>query len=172
MMIRRLCPDDAATYQPLRLEGLQESPTAFGSSYTAEAGRTLAEVAARLQTAADATVSVFGAYSDERLVGIGALARTTTEKAAHNATVCGMYVSPSFRRRRVGQALLDAIITHAQTFTHLRNLKLGVNASNVAAIRLYQSRGFTSYGLEPEALCVGGVFYDEGFYVLPLNRNA
>ena len=160
-MIRRLCPDDAAAYQALRLEGLLESPTAFGASYAVEAGRTLSEIEARLQTAADATVSVFGAFADGRLAGIGALARTTTEKVAHNATVGGMYVSPAFRGRRIGPALLDAVITHARTFAHLRNLRLCVNATNAAAIRLYQSRGFTRYGLEPEALCVDGIFYDD-----------
>ena len=170
-MIRQLCPDDAATYQPLRLEGLQDSPTAFGSSYAAEAGRTLSAVAARLQTTADATVSVFGAFTGKQLVGIGALARSPTEKAAHNATVCGMYVSPKFRRQRIGQALLDAIIAHARTFSHLRQLKLDVTANNAAAIQLYESRGFTRYGLEPEALFVDGVFYDAVLYALPLNRN-
>lgn len=168
MIIRRLGPDDAATYQSLRLEGLQQSPTAFGSSYTAEVGRTLAEVAARLQITADAPVSVFGAFSDERLVGIAALARTATEKAAHNATVCAMYVSPPFRGRRISRALLDAVIVHARTFPHLRNLKLSVNATNTTAVHLYRSHGFTPYGLDPEALCVDGVFYDEALYVLPL----
>ena len=172
MMIRRLCPDDAAAYQALRLEGLLESPTAFGASYAGEAGRTLAEIEARLQTTAEVTVGVFGAFADERLVGIGALARTTTEKVAHNATVGGMYVSAPFRGRRIGQALLDAVIAHARTFAHLRNLRLSVNATNATAIRLYQSRGFTRYGLEPETLCVDGVFYDDELYALPLHGTA
>ncbi len=172
MKIRQLNPDDAAAYQPLRLEGLRESPTAFSSSYAAESARTPADIAARLQTTADATVSVFGMFADERLVGIAALVRTTSEKLAHNADVCGMYVTPAFRRRGVGRALLDTLIAHARTFAHLRNLKLSVNASNTAAIALYQSRGFILYGLEREAICVDGVFYHEEFYALPLNRNA
>jgi GNAT superfamily N-acetyltransferase len=172
MKIRQLNPGDAAAYQPLRLEGLQESPTAFGSSYAIESARTLTEIAARLQITADATVSVFGMFADERLVGIAALVRTISEKLVHNAEVCGMYVTPAFRSCGVGRALLDAIIAHARTFDHLRKLKLGVNASNVTTIALYQSRGFTPYGLEHEAMCVDGVFYDEEFYALPLKRDA
>jgi RimJ/RimL family protein N-acetyltransferase len=168
--IRQLDADDAATYQRLRLEGLQEIPTAFGSSYQAEAGRTLSDIAARL--GAEATTSVFGAFADGQLVGIAALSRTNAEKRAHNATVCGMYVTPAFRRRGVGQALLDAIIIHARTFPHLRNLKLSVNASNTAAIALYQSRGFIHFGREREALSVDGTYYDEEFYALPLYHNA
>lgn len=172
MKIRRLSPDDAADYQPLRLEGLQDSPTAFSSSYAAESGRTMQEVAARLQTTADAPTSVFGAFAGDRLVGIAGLARSMAEKLAHNATVCGMYVTPAFRRRGIGQALLDSIILHARTFPNLRNLNLGVNSSNGAAITLYQSRGFIRFGVEREAICVDGVFYDEEYYALPLNRNA
>jgi ribosomal protein S18 acetylase RimI-like enzyme len=83
-----------------------------------------------------------------------------------------MSVTPTFRGCGVGRALLDAIIAHARTLTHLRKLKLGVNASNAAAIALYQSRGFIPYGLEHEAMCVDGVFYDEEFYALPLKREA
>lgn len=172
MKIRQLNSEDAAIYRPLRLEGLLESPTAFSSSHAAEVSRTPAEIVARLRTTADATVSVFGAFADERLVGIAALARTTSEKLAHNAEVCGMYVTPVFRGRGVGRALLDAVIAHARTFAHLRNFKLGVTASNAAAIALYRSRGFVLYGVEREAMCVDGFFYDEEFYALPLSRNA
>ena len=172
MVIRQLCPGDAAAYQALRLEGLRESPTAFGASYAAEAGRTLAEVAARLQTGADAPVIMFGAFAEEQLVGVAGLARTAADKLAHNATVVGMYVALSFRRRRVGEALLDAVIAHARAFPHLRNLKLSANATNAAAVRLYQSRGFAKYGLEREALCVDGIFYDEELYALRLTRTA
>jgi ribosomal protein S18 acetylase RimI-like enzyme len=171
MKIRQLNPEDAAIYQPLRLEGLQESPTAFSSSYAAEAARTHADIVARLQMTTESTVSVYGAFSNERLVGITALVRTTSEKLAHNAHVVGMYISPAFRRLGYARALLDTVIAHARTFPHLRNLKLSVTASNTGAIALYQSLGFISYGLEREALCVDGIFYDEEFYALHLNNN-
>lgn len=83
-----------------------------------------------------------------------------------------MYVTPVFRGRGVGRALLDAVIAHARAFAHLRNLKLSVTAPNTAAIALYRSRGFIPYDAEREAICVDGVFYDEEFYALPLSRNA
>jgi ribosomal protein S18 acetylase RimI-like enzyme len=114
---------------------------------------------------------VFGAFADERLVGLAVLVRTSNEKLAHNAEVCGMYVTPTFRGRGVGRALLDTVIAHARTFGHLRKLTLSVTASNAAAIALYQSRGFVSYGLERDALCVDGVFHHTELYALPLNRN-
>ncbi len=171
MTIRPLTPEDAAVYQALRLEGLLESPAAFGSSHRAEVGRTLAEVEARLQSGPDAMVTVLGAFCDGKLGGMVALIRTAAEKLAHNAMVGGMYVTPPQRRRGIGEALLDAVIVHARTFPHLRNLKLSVNATNVPAIALYRSRGFVPFGLEPEALCVGGAFYDEEHQSLSLRRD-
>lgn len=171
MTIRPLTPADAAVYQALRLEGLLESPAAFGSSHRAEVGRTLAEVEARLQSGPDAMVTVLGAFCEGKLVGMVALIRTATEKLAHNAMVGGMYVTPAHRRRGIGEALLDGVIAQARTFPQLRNLKLSVNATNCAAIALYRSRGFVPFGLEREALCVNGVYYDEEHYALPMERD-
>jgi len=170
IIIRRLEAADAAAYQRLRLEGLQESPTAFGSSYSDEARRTLSEVADIFKTSANAPSAILGAMADGQLVAAVGLACTSAEKRAHNATIWGMYVTPSFRRRGAGQVLLDAVIAYARTIPHLRNLKLGVNAANTAAIALYQSKGFTRYGLERESNLVGGIYHDEELYVLSINR--
>lgn len=140
----------------------------FGPSYEDEAGRTLAEVAGRLRTTPEIERGMFGMFAGDRLVGTVALERNFVAKAAHNAYVCGMYVVPDARRQGIGGALLDAVIGYGRSFGHLRNLRLGVNAGNVAAITLYQSRGFVRYGLEPECLCVHGVYHDEALYTLAL----
>lgn len=168
MKIRHLGPEDAAIYQALRLEGLQNSPAAFGASYEAEAGRSLAEVAARLQ--AGSAAKVFGAFSEDKLVGIAALVHTDLEKLAHNATIGGMYVTPAHRGHGVGGTLLDTIISYAQVLPRLRNLKLTVNASNTAAITLYRSRGFIPFGLEREAIYANDTYWDEAYYALPLSQ--
>ena len=137
----------------------------FSASCEEETGRTLEEVAARLVAPES---SAYGAFIDDRLAGIVVLERPLAAKFSHNAFVCGLYVTPAARRRGLGGALLDAIIDHGRSFAGLRNLRLGVNATNAAAIALYRSRGFAPYGLEPEYLCVEGVYCDEAFYSLPL----
>src|SRR5262249_1836695 len=50
MDIRRLLPADAAAFQSLRLQGLREAPTAFGSSHEEEQGTPVASVAERIAT--------------------------------------------------------------------------------------------------------------------------
>ena len=171
MHIRLLGPEDAAAYQALRLEGLQAHPAAFSASYEGESKRSPEQVAARLSASPEALVSVFGAFIDGGLYGVTVLERTAAEKLAHNAWVCGVYVTASARQRGVGGALLDAVIAYARGLPHLRHLKLSVNAANMAAIALYRSRGFTAYGLEREFLCVEGVYHDEEFYGLRIGHE-
>lgn len=168
VIIRPLTPDDALAYQRLRVSSLRECPSAFSASPCEEDARPAAEVAARLTPAADGTSCVFGAFAGEQLVGLLAFVRPSREKLRHGAELCGMYVAPEVRRSGYGKALLDAALAHARALPGLRQLKLSVNATNTAARSLYESRGFVLAGVEPEALCVDGRFYDDALYVLRL----
>jgi ribosomal protein S18 acetylase RimI-like enzyme len=170
MIVRQLGSEDAAVYQRLRLRALQESPTAFSASYDEEAARSPAEIEARVAPAADGSRCVLGVFADEQLGGFLAFIRPQRAKVLHWAELAGMYVAPEFRRRGFGRALLDGAIGHARSLGGIRHLKLGVNAANNAARLLYQSAGFTRFGVEPDALCVDGCYYDEESYVLRLNE--
>lgn len=169
MIVRQLTSQDAAAYQSLRLLALQETPTAFSSSSEQEAGRTLAEIAARVTPAANGSHCVFGVFADEELAGFLDFVRLQREKLRHCAELSGMYVAPAFRRSGFGRALVNAVIAHARALGGVRQLKLGVNAANRAAVLLYRSVGFTRFGVEPDALCVDGTYYDVELYVLRFN---
>lgn len=166
MEIRQLSPADAQAYQSLRLLALQESPTAFSASYDDEAGRSVEEVSARLVPAKDGSICMLGVFDRVELAGFVAVLHPQREKLRHCIELAGMYVAPEFRRRRFGSALLKAAITHSQSVDRVRQIKLGVNATNLAAKALYQSVGFESYGVEPDAMNVDGIFYGEEHYVL------
>lgn len=49
----------------------------------------------------------------------------------------------------------------AQSMAERQQIKLAVTAGNDAAVAAYESFGFKAYGAAPEALQVGGNFYDE-----------
>ncbi len=78
-----------------------------------------------------------------------------------------MYVAPEHRRGGVGRALLGFVVAHARA-CGVRQLKLGVNRSNLAARELYLSAGFVAFGIEPDALFVDGAYYDEERSILRL----
>ena len=171
MDVRQLCAQDAPDYQALRLRALEDCPTAFSASYSEESARSPSEVEARITPAADGSHCVFGAFIDDRLAGFVAFVHPERAKLRHWAELAGMYAAPEFRRQGLGGALLDTALAHARGLPGLRQLKLGVNATNLAARLLYQSRGFRCVGVEPQAIFVEGRYYDVEHYVLRLNQD-
>lgn len=161
METRLLDRHDAAAYQTLRLQALRDSPHAFSASHDDEAGRSLDEVAARIVPAADGSVRTFGVFEHGELAGFVALIHPQRAKLRHGVELAGMYVAPSRRRHGLGRALLQAVIAHARTIDGACQIGLGVNATNAAAKALYQSMGFTSWGVQPRALHIDGTFHDE-----------
>ncbi|WP_353645825.1 GNAT family N-acetyltransferase [Mesorhizobium sp. WSM2239] len=96
--------------------------------------------------------------------------QNTREKTRHKGTMVAVYVAPDWRAARLGRKLVERIITHAQALGVM--LQCTVTAENTAARRLYRSLGFQSYGLERDALCVDGRFFDEELLALDLRRPA
>ena len=171
MTLRFLDSSDLTAYRDLRLAALQESPTAFGSSYAEEAKLPLTELADRLNPPNKPDNGVLGAFVDDgQLVGTLGFAREYRVKRAHNALIWGMYVSPEFRRQGFGAALVDEAIAHARRLGSLRQIILSVTANNMAAGALYRSRGFERIGLERDALCIDGQYFDEEQLTLSLKR--
>jgi ribosomal protein S18 acetylase RimI-like enzyme len=160
--IRLLNVDDVAAYERLRLEALQDSPAAFGSSYEEEVKRPTSQIISRLR---DSTI--FGAHPEEGpLIGLLGFRREVRTKRAHNGELFGMHVSRPFRRQGVGGALLDHVIQYARDLGGIRTIKLSVTANNGAAVQLYRSRGFKSFGLEPDALAIDGAYLAEEYMIL------
>jgi hypothetical protein len=62
--LRLLNAADAPAYQALRLRGLRESPSAFGSAYEEEADRPMDEIAAPLALGAEGNDVVTGVQPD------------------------------------------------------------------------------------------------------------
>jgi ribosomal protein S18 acetylase RimI-like enzyme len=159
MVVRRLRPKNALDYRRVRLLGFKESPTAFGSSYGKEIKRPLSDFRKRLEISSSSWV--FGAFEGHRLVGIVRLVRNDGSKERHKASITGMYVERSSRRRGIAQRLLESAINRAKKMKGLRMVRLSAVTSNVAAKTLYEKAGFVEYGREEEALLVADRFYSE-----------
>ena len=159
MQIRPLRPQDATAFAALRLRGLQECPEAFASSYEEEVDTPIHELEGRLKPKTDAVI--FGAFNEAGLCALVGLQRESMVKLAHKAFIWGMYVAPEVRGRGVGTLLLEHALTYAARTLGTRQVNLGVNSRNAAAIALYKKLGFVEYGLERGFLRVGGEFHDE-----------
>ena len=159
MRMRDLAAEDAAEFQSLRLSALRECPSAFASSYQEECDTPLAVVAERL--VANARRCVVGAWLESDLVGVVGLQREEMRKLAHKAFIWGMYVAPRVRRRGVGRTLIDHALLRAGSTKGVVQVNLGVNASNVDAIRLYEAAGFNAFGIERGFMLLDGQLHDE-----------
>jgi ribosomal protein S18 acetylase RimI-like enzyme len=158
MQLRRLTPADAPAYQSLRLAALRECPTAFSASYEDECDTPLSTIAAQL--APDSGRNRFGAFDGAALIGMVGVGREGALKLRHKGFIGGMVVAPAWRQRGVGRALLAHALAFADAMPGLRQVGLSITADNGAALALYASMGFGTFGHEPRALCVDGVFHD------------
>lgn len=170
MKLRALLSTDAAAFHALRLMALQESPSAFGSSFEEEKDRTLAQVQCHL-TGSEQRV-FFGAWQDDAtLVGIVGVGREQAVKERHIAHVRSMFVAPAARSQGVGGKLLHAAMWQAAAWAGVEQLTLSVTASNEAAVRLYRSAGFVEVGRMPRALKLGDHYHDELMMLRILGGN-
>ncbi len=154
MTIRRLVPSDVAAYRALMIEAYDRHPDAFTSSASERAALPLSWWQARLAEDDASAETVFGAFDDDRLVGVAGLAFETRAKVRHKATLFGMYVLPVARGRGVGEALVRAALAFART-RGIRIVQLTVTQGNAAAESLYRRSGFDAFGIEPYAVAIG-----------------
>ncbi len=160
--IRRLAPGDLDRFREIRLRALVAHPGAFGTTAEEEAAKPISQLAELLSVHA-----IFGGFDAATLVGIAAYRPYPNQKERHKATLWGMYVDPAARGQGLGAKLVDAVLEYARG--KVIQVHLVVGAENEAARRLYESRGFTSYGLAPRALKVGDRLLDEHLMVCRLD---
>ncbi|WP_019412875.1 GNAT family N-acetyltransferase [Paenisporosarcina sp. TG20] len=165
MEIRKLTGDDAEVYWELRLEALQQNPGAFATTYEDAIVRTepLKRVAKNLDAEESSSL---GAFIDNELIGVMTIAKEGAPKLRHRVNLFAVYVTPRVRGRKVGTALLQAVIEYAKQLTHVEKINLTVVSTNEQAIRLYEKVGFKAFGLEHHAMKMHGTYVDEVYMSL------
>ena len=164
LKVRLLRPADAPLYKEIRLEALQLSPEAFGSTFEQECSQSLAQFEEVL-----ARADVFGAFRETDLVGMAGYRTQSGAKQAHKGFLWGMYVRPAARGTGVGKPLVEAVLDHARQRVEL--VQLSVVSDNTAARRLYRNCGFVDYGHEINALKQNGRYYDEILMAVALKQS-
>ncbi len=166
--IRLLEESDAPEFIRLRLEGLQNDPVAFGSSWEEEHTRTPENVASRLRAMPEGNF-VVGAFHGDRLIGVTGFIRSDRPKTRHKGAIWGVYVTSKERGKGVGRAILTFILERTRGYVGLDQITLTVAAPQAPARRLYTSLGFEVFGYEPHALKIGDTYVDEEHRVFWIN---
>ncbi|MHA7681575.1 GNAT family N-acetyltransferase [Cupriavidus sp. PET2-C1] len=114
----------------------------------------------RDQLSSPAPNAVFGAFEGEELVGTAAISLYNRfPSSRHRALLWGVFVSPHRRRQELGRNLVTCALSHARENDIVR-VNLTVYVPNLAAVALYIALGFQSCGVESEAICLDGTYYD------------
>ena len=163
MNSRFLTTADAEAYRKLRLEGLQNNPEAFGSSFEEEKEYPIELFAGRFESQGSYTLGVF---DHEELVGVATLVQESKLKLKHKAGIFAVYVSPGMRGLGIGKRLMVDAINKAKELKGVEQLILTVVSTNASAKNLYSSLGFEVFGTEQKALKIGQQYFDEDYMVL------
>lgn len=167
VLIRTATLADVDGYRALRLEALQNHPTAFGQSYEDIVARPSSYWVERLQP--DPNLRVFFAEHEGTLIGMTGIVRPGAPKVKHSATVWGVYVNAAWRGQHIAEALIESCLDWAHA-NEVVIVKLAVVSDNQPAIRCYERCGFKTYGTEPQAIFHDGKYYDEYLMVRSVDR--
>ncbi len=149
---------DAPQFRDLRLNGLQDSPTAFSADYQVNFDHSMNFWEGRLTF--DQYGIIFFAEHDSQLIGMTGIRIGESPKTKHGAYVWGVYIRPAWRGLHIAEQLIEMCAVWAKE-RDVVILKLGVMANNESAIRCYKRIGFSIYGTEPRALFHDDQYYDE-----------
>lgn len=138
-----ITPDLAASYRDVRLRALQDTPSAFGSTYAREVLLTDADW--RQRSANLDGIHKTGFLAIEAGAPCGLVACFRDEHDATRAELISMWVAPSHRGSGLSAALIDAVRTWAAAH-HIQTLKLLVVSNNTPAIAFYHRYGFLKSG--------------------------
>ncbi|WP_409251021.1 N-acetyltransferase family protein [Bacillus sp. SCS-153A] len=159
MIIRELTAEDAKEYWSLRLEALKNNGEAFATTYEESLAREnpIEQVQNNLASSQSVT---FGAFMDGSLAGNVTVMFNRHAKMKHKAAILAMYVTPSFRKHGIGRKLLLEAEKAARK-ADVEILQLTVVTANTSAVKLYESAGFVSFGIEKHAMKYEEEYVDE-----------
>jgi GNAT superfamily N-acetyltransferase len=143
----RISTANVADFRDVRLRALRDSPTAFARKFDDERRLPTETWLARAESNNGERAIGYLALDDATSCGI--VRGSTNNDNPYIGWVESMWVDPRFRRRGIGQLLIDAIATWASA-RGFHKLKLNVTCGNDPAIGFYESVGFSATGnIEP-----------------------
>jgi ribosomal protein S18 acetylase RimI-like enzyme len=152
MEVRQVHRSDGRLLRELHLRMYADSPNAFGESLAEAQAMPMQRWTGRARKLAESDDAIgFVAVEADQTIGfiVGYVGRYRDGLIQHDAretvTLARAWVDPQVRRRGIGQALANAVISWARTKA-ARELEVQVTQGNVPATSLYCRLGFADTG--------------------------
>jgi ribosomal protein S18 acetylase RimI-like enzyme len=142
-IVRQARESEWEEYRDLRLKALWSDPTAFGSTLQREEHFTPAMWKERINHGPAGSEAATWVAVDSAGQFVGTTVTATVGETVH---LFAMWVDPDHRGNGIGAQLLDAALDWIRHTHAGRSALLEVNPHQVAAVRLYESRGFRRTG--------------------------
>lgn len=143
IVLEQITTENAMVFKAVRLRALQDTPSAFGSTYARESQFDDAEWIKRANNMNGERSIGFIAMDAGVACGIaGCFLDQTDNTQAH---LISMWTAPTHRQQGVGRLLVGAILQWARK-RQIRVLRLMVVCNNDQAIKFYERLGFRKTG--------------------------
>ncbi|HET7310149.1 MAG TPA: GNAT family N-acetyltransferase [Mycobacteriales bacterium] len=147
VVVRRITAADGELLRDVRLRALQDTPSAFGSTYAAEAARPDAmwdERAAGGARGADRCTLL--AFDGEECIGLAGGFRNDEDGHHADIDLVSMWVALAYRGTGAAEQLVDAVLEWARDEAAAEVVGLWVTRGNARAQRFYERLGFVETG--------------------------
>ncbi len=158
LTLRTVRAGDATALRALRLEGLTNHLTVFGTTPDEIDVLNWTEQADKGSGTGDQAIFVVEQAGE--LVAMAGIIRNTRVKTKHAAFIWGVYVKPAFRGAGLAETMVNACAAWARD-KGVSIVRLTVVVGNEKAIACYQRCGFEITGTDVAAIRWDGVDYDE-----------
>jgi ribosomal protein S18 acetylase RimI-like enzyme len=142
-VVRSVRQAEWEAYRAVRLRALRTDPLAFGSTLEREEAFPPELWKGRITRGTESLSSATWVAVDPRGRFVGMTGVADLEGTFH---LFAMWVDPGRRGEGIGGQLLDAALTWISESHRGRTVQLDVNPGQVAAVHLYESRGFRRTG--------------------------
>jgi ribosomal protein S18 acetylase RimI-like enzyme len=167
--IKRLAQSDGGVYRSLMLRAYSEHDSAYTSTFEERASKPIDWWNRRLQ---DPTTATLGAYDiGGTLIGTVRLESFQRRRERHKVQLTAMYVLKDYAGRGLGRRLLEEALSHARKMDLVELVNLSVTADNLAAVRLYSTFGFQTYGREARAVKTAHSYLDKLYMWRPVSAD-
>lgn len=152
--IRRLTVDDLELFCEIRTEALQKYPETFGSREEDQGGKAMSAAYRRWLSG-----TILGAFERQSLIGTAGFYVSPDKRSRHRGHIYTVYVREASRGKGVGDRLIKELLALAEG--HVDQVHLAVLLIATDAIKTYKRNGFEIYGLDPRAIRIGELTYDQ-----------
>ena len=97
---------------------------------------------------------------DNGIVSIAQISSPNRKRIAHNSEL-SISVKKAYWNIGIGSAIMEELIKFGKEHSTIRNISLGVKASNYKAVKMYEKFGFKKIGVHKNYFNVNGDFDDE-----------